>query len=122
MSRERCVDGLMNAVNIFILLMIVLLYVVTGTGIGDDAIAALSSGTIYRGNGNGMVALECAVSWDAGALSDMLDLLRERDVRITFLSAANGRGATSRCCSAWLRTGMRSARWGICRCSTETRR
>lgn len=84
MSRERCVDGLMNAVNIFILLMIVLLYVVTGTGIGDDAIAALSSGTIYRGNGNGMVALECAVSWDAGALSDMLDLLRERDVRITF--------------------------------------
>ena len=56
MGRERCVDGLMNAVNVFILLMIVLLYVVTGTGLGDDAVAALSSGTIYRGGGEGLVA------------------------------------------------------------------
>lgn len=84
MGRERCVDGLMNAVNVFILLMIVLLYVVTGTGLGDDAVAALSFGTIYRGGGEGLVALECAVSWDAQALPDMLELLRERGVRITF--------------------------------------
>ena len=83
MGRERCVDGLMNAVNVFILLMIVLLYVVTGTGLGDDAVAALSSGTIYRGGGEGLVALECAVSWDAQALPDMLELLRERGVRLS---------------------------------------
>ena len=45
MNRERCADALMNGVNVLIILVIVLLYVVTGTGIGDDAIAALSSGT-----------------------------------------------------------------------------
>lgn len=84
MRRERYADALMNAVNVFIILIIVLLYVVTGTGLGDDAIAALSSGTVYRGSGQGLVALECAVSWDADALTDMLDLLKERDVQITF--------------------------------------
>lgn len=84
MNRERYADALMNAVNVFIILVIVLLYVVTGTGVGDDAIAALSSGTVYRGNGKGVVALECAVSWDADALTDMLDLLEERGVTITF--------------------------------------
>lgn len=84
MNRERNVDGLMNAVNVFIILIIVLLYVVTGTGLGDDAIAALSSDTVYRGSGQGLVALECAVSWNAEALPDMLDLLSERDVQMTF--------------------------------------
>ena len=84
MNRERCADALMNGVNVLIILVIVLLYVVTGTGIGDDAIAALSSGTIYHGSGEGLVALECAVSWDADALPDMLDLLEQRNVKMTF--------------------------------------
>lgn len=84
MDRERCADALMNGVNVLIILVIVLLYVVTGTGVGDNAIAALSSGTVYHGSGEGLVALECAVSWDADVLPDMLDLLEQRNVKITF--------------------------------------
>ncbi len=85
MRKPKLVDALMNGVNVLILLMIVLLYVVTGTRIGDDAIAALNPAkTVYRGAEQGAVALECVVSWDAAAVSDMLDVLKERGAQITF--------------------------------------
>ncbi|MEG1524059.1 MAG: polysaccharide deacetylase family protein [Clostridia bacterium] len=84
MDIQKGVDQLMNAVNVLILLVITLIYVVTGTKIGDNAIAALSSGTVYRGAQNGMVALECAVTWDAKGITDMLDVLRDHDVQMTF--------------------------------------
>lgn len=51
---------------------------------GDDAIAALSSGTVYRGAENGCVALECAVTWDAMGVTQMLDILAEENTQITF--------------------------------------
>lgn len=84
MRTQKAAEQLINAVNVLILLMIALIYVVTGTHVGDDAIAALSAGTVYRGRQNGAVALECAVTWNAEALTDMLDILKEKDARITF--------------------------------------
>ena len=84
MDVQKGVDQLMNAVNVLILLLIALIYVVTGTRVGDNAIAALSSGTVYRGAQNGRVALECTVSWDAEAVTDMLDVLKARDEQMTF--------------------------------------
>ena len=73
MNREKAVETMMNSVNVLIILMIVLLYVATGTTVGDDAVAALSKDTtVYRGTAEGSVALECAVSWDAAALPEML--------------------------------------------------
>lgn len=84
MDRSKLGEKLMNSVNFFILLVIALLYVVTGTGLGEDAIAALSDETVYRGNAIGGVALECLVSWDAAALDDMLLALDGSGERITF--------------------------------------
>ncbi len=93
MERKRTGEALMNGVNIWILAVIVLLYVVTGTGIGDDAIAAFSRGAVYRGGRAGAVALECAVTWDARAMDDILDTLEEKDVDITFF--VSGRWANA---------------------------
>lgn len=85
MKKPKLIDALMNGVNVFILLMIVLLYVVTGTSLGDDAIAALNPvRTVYKGAEQGAVALECVVNWDAAAVSDMLDILKDYDANITF--------------------------------------
>lgn len=84
MNREKAVDGLMNCVNVLILLMIAILYAATGTRIGDNAIRAIQTGSVYRGGQAGSVALACNVSWDAENLLPMLDTLKERDVRITF--------------------------------------
>lgn len=83
MDREKATDGLMNCINVLILLMIGILYVVTGTGLGDNAIAAMQN-SVYRGGKNGTVALACSVTWDAENLGDMLDTLKENDVQITF--------------------------------------
>jgi len=85
LNRERLTDWIMNGVNVVILCLIAALYLVTGTGIGDDAVAALSeNATVYRGSAEGKIALECAVSWDAAALPEILDILEENDVRMTF--------------------------------------
>jgi len=85
MHREQLTDWVMNGVNVIILCMIAALYLLTGTGIGDDAVAALAENeTVYRGNADGKVAIECAVSWDAAALPEMLDVLSEHHVKMTF--------------------------------------
>ena len=85
MNREKAVEIMMNCVNALIILLIVVLYVATGTRVGDDAVAALSKdATIYRGSAEGRVALECAVSWDAAALTELVDILDEHGARATF--------------------------------------
>lgn len=84
MDKRKMADTLMNSVNVLIILLIVLLYVVTGTEVGGDAVAALSDNTVYRGKEQGAVALECVVSWNAAALPGILDTLRDQDVKITF--------------------------------------
>lgn len=85
-------DRLVNYANVLIVLLIVLLYVVTGTGIGDDAVAAFADRTVYRGKQQGAVALECVVQWDAEALPAMLDTLQAREASITFF--VSGRWAS----------------------------
>ncbi len=84
MNTQKGIDQIMGCVNVLILLVIALIYVVTGTRIGDDAIAALSSGAVYRGRANGTVAIECVVSWEAASMTQILDTLKENDTRITF--------------------------------------
>ncbi len=92
MNREKAADGLMNCVNVLILLMIAILYAATGTRLGENAIAAMQTG-IYRGGRNGTVALACSVTWDAENLTDMLDTLRESNVCITFFVSGEWAGA-----------------------------
>ncbi|MDO4571855.1 MAG: polysaccharide deacetylase family protein [Clostridia bacterium] len=84
MDREKAFEGIMNCINVLILVMIAVLYAATGTRLGEDAIAAMKTGGIYRGGRSGTVALACSVTWDAENLSDMLDTLEERGVQITF--------------------------------------
>lgn len=84
MRAQRGTDQLVSLLNVLILLCITLTYVVTGTRMGENAVAALSDGTRYRGRASGQVAVECLVSWDARHLDSMLDTLREQDAQITF--------------------------------------
>ena len=84
-NRQKLKEQLTGGVNVLILLTIALIYTVTGTRLGDDAVSALgSSRTVYAGKANGFAAISCMVSWDAEALPELLDVLLERDVRITF--------------------------------------
>ena len=46
--------------------------------------ASVSGFPIYHGNNRQCVAIECAVTWDAAALDEILAVLEERGVRITF--------------------------------------
>ena len=46
--------------------------------------ASVSGFPIYHGNNRKCVAIECAVTWDAAALDEILAVLEERGVRITF--------------------------------------
>ncbi len=84
MRTKDGMDQIMGCVNVLILLVIALIYVVTGTRLGDNAIAALSSGAVYRGRANGAVALECVVSWDAANVTEILDTLKQHNAKITF--------------------------------------
>lgn len=84
MKSQKGIDQIMGCVNVLILLVIALVYVVTGTRLGDDAISALSSGAVYRGRANGAVAVSCVVSWDAKSMTQILDTLSEDGARITF--------------------------------------
>ena len=46
--------------------------------------ASVSGFPIYHGNNRQCVAIECAVTWHAAALDEILAVLEERGVRITF--------------------------------------
>lgn len=93
MNRGRLTETVMNLTNTLILLMIVMLYVITGTSVGDDVIAALPDRTVFRGKRNGCVAIECAVTWNAAALPRILDTLSADGTKITFF--VSGKWATN---------------------------
>lgn len=84
MRTQKGMDQIMGCVNVLILLVIALIYVVTGTRLGDDAIAALANGAVYRGRADGAVAVSCLVSWDAESIPEILDTLEAQNVQITF--------------------------------------
>ncbi len=71
-------------VNILLTALMVALYIATTTPVAQSAMSELYNSPVYRGHGKGVIALECAVSWNAKALPELLSLLKERGVKITF--------------------------------------
>lgn len=84
MRTIRNTERLINAMNVLILLAIAAVYAVTGTEIGTDAAGKLSDQTVYRAGADGKIALECLVTWDAEALSDIAETLTINDADATF--------------------------------------
>ena len=65
--------------NLLLLLLIAGLYV----GTAQPQTISVSA-PVYRGQAEGKIALQFAVSWDAGALEEILDTLEENHARVTF--------------------------------------
>lgn len=70
-------------VNIVLAVIIAGLYLTLVSPYAMDAVAT-SGLPIYKGSSKDCVALQCTVTWDAAAIPSILDLLKERDLRITF--------------------------------------
>lgn len=64
--------------------MMVVFYIMVSNPAVKTAMGGLYNSPIYSGYARDTVGIECAVSWNAAALPEMLDLLEERDIRITF--------------------------------------
>ena len=75
--RRSCLGSLFT--NIFLAALIIGLYYATQPG--NEVIPA--SAPAYRGRGDS-VALQFTVSWNAAALSGIMDTLEQRDVKATF--------------------------------------
>ncbi len=71
-------------INLFLVLVMISLYALTSAKDAVQTMAALYAGPIYRGSATDALALEFAASWDAAALGDILDTLREANVCATF--------------------------------------
>ena len=76
MKKRSCLGSLFT--NIFLAALIIGLYYATQ----PDSGIIPASAPVYRGSEG--VALQFAVSWNAAALSDIMDTLKEEDVRATF--------------------------------------
>ncbi|HWS29151.1 MAG TPA: polysaccharide deacetylase family protein [Clostridia bacterium] len=84
MKKHRTGKAFEFTVNALLVFLIVTLYLVTGNPEAQQAMA-LSYGTpVYRGQAEGKIAVEFAVSWNAQALTDILDTLKENDTCVTF--------------------------------------
>ncbi|HWQ58784.1 MAG TPA: polysaccharide deacetylase family protein [Clostridia bacterium] len=90
--KKRRGNGLV--VNLFLIFVIAALYVFTSSGNAAETMAALYAGPVYRGSSEDAIALEFAVSWDASAVEDILDTLRDLGVKATF--AVSGEYARER--------------------------
>lgn len=75
------------ALNVIILSAIVIVYVLIMTPNANMAVAGTSP--IYRGTNESAIALECVVNWDAAAISEILDVLKDKNARITFFVTAD---------------------------------
>ena len=71
-------------VNILLAALMVALYIATTTPVAQSAMSELYNSPVYRGYGKGVIALECAVSWNAAAMPELLSILKERGIKITF--------------------------------------
>ncbi|HWR19911.1 MAG TPA: polysaccharide deacetylase family protein [Clostridia bacterium] len=72
------------SVNALLAILIVTLYLVTGNPEAQQAMALSYGSPVYRGQGDGKIAIEFAVSWNAQALTGILDTLKENDTQVTF--------------------------------------
>ncbi|MGN0791634.1 MAG: polysaccharide deacetylase family protein [Christensenellales bacterium] len=77
MKKKSCLGSIFT--NIFLAVLIIGLYHATQPG--SDVIPA--SAPAYRGSGE-MAALQFTVSWNAAALSDIMDILKDADTAATF--------------------------------------
>ena len=73
-----------SLINISLLALICLLYVSTAHPRAQTVMGRWYTGPVYRGGAQGKAAVQCAVTWDAAALPELLDQLAEENVRITF--------------------------------------
>ena len=71
-------------VNILLTALMITLYVATTTPVAQSAMSELYNSPVYRGYQKGVVGMECAVSWNAAAMPELLQVLKERDIQITF--------------------------------------
>jgi len=76
MKKKSCLGSLFT--NIFLAALIIGLYHATQPG--NEVIPA--SAPMYRGSED--IALQFAVSWNAAALSDIMNTLEEKDTEVTF--------------------------------------
>lgn len=72
-------------VNTMLAVLMATLYFTTTTPVAQSVMGDLYNSPVYRGHEGGVVAVECAVSWNAAALPELLDTLKDKDARITFL-------------------------------------
>lgn len=72
------------SVNALLAILIVTLYLVTGNPQAQQAMALSYGSPVYRGQGEGKIAVEFTVSWNAQALTGILDTLKENDTQVTF--------------------------------------
>ncbi len=71
-------------VNILLTALMIALYIATTTPVAQSAMSELYNSPVYRGYQEGVVGMECAVSWNAKALPEFLKVLKEKGIRITF--------------------------------------
>lgn len=82
-NSNLCEYGRIIVVNLFLAFIIVGLFVCLTDPALHQSVNA-SGFPVYCGYDERCVALECAVTWDASALPDILDVLKQHDIRITF--------------------------------------
>lgn len=73
------------AVNLFLAFIIAALYMLTSEQDAAAVMAGLYAGPAYRGKAEDAIALEFAVSWNAAAIDDILDTLKSKNVKATFM-------------------------------------
>lgn len=71
-------------INILLALIIMLFYIMVITPAANTAVSILYKAPIYRGRAKSVIAIECAVDWNAAAMPEILDILKQKDVRVTF--------------------------------------
>ena len=85
MKRKKTSPGSRDiAVNILLAVIIAGLYLALILPYSGSSTVATAGYPIYKGSNREAVAIECAVCWDAQAIPEILDVLREHNVRITF--------------------------------------
>lgn len=71
-------------VNLIILALAAFIYAALTSPASVMALAKSSSLPVYRCAGGKEVSIQCAVTWDAAALGEIMKTLRDEGVRITF--------------------------------------
>ncbi len=92
-------------VNVLLVTLMLVLYLATSTPIAQSAIGELYNSPVYRGQEKGVVGFECAVSWNASALPELLSILEENKLRITFMVSGEWAEENSKLLREMVRSG-----------------